>query len=193
MVDGRAEPVERGEMLGHAVAHVALEPVTGIFGTEPHHEAVACHLGDDRGGCDRGNQIVAVDDRLTIAIDIDVVAAVDQDELRLDWQWGDGLRQHPERSAQDVVDAARFDLRDRYLRMRADAIVQHCAPFRRELFGIVESTRHKVRVENDRRGDDRSGERTATGVIATGNRPNTALECRALAERVGRFGGVGVI
>ena len=77
------EPVERGEMLGHAVAHVALKAVAGMGGAEAGHQAVARHLGDDRGGGDRGHEAVAADHRLAIAAGIDAVAAVDKDKARL--------------------------------------------------------------------------------------------------------------
>src|ERR1700683_445481 len=52
MVNRWAEPAEGGEMLGHAVTHMALEAVTWMRGSETSHQAVAGHLGDDRG---RGN------------------------------------------------------------------------------------------------------------------------------------------
>src|ERR1700691_4696001 len=66
MMDRRTEPVERGEMFGHAVAHVALEAITRMGGAETGHEAVARDFGDDRGGRDRRHQAVAADDGLTV-------------------------------------------------------------------------------------------------------------------------------
>ena len=75
--------VQRGEMLGHAVAHVALEAVAGMRQAEPRHQPVARHLGDDRGRRDRGHERVAADHRLAVAAGIDAVAAVDEDQLRL--------------------------------------------------------------------------------------------------------------
>ena len=47
------EPGQRLEMLGHAVAHVALEAVAGMRKTKPRHQPVARHLGNDGGGGDR--------------------------------------------------------------------------------------------------------------------------------------------
>ena len=78
----RPESVERGEMLGDAVAHMALEAVAGMRGAEADHQAVAGHLGDDRGGRDRGDKAVAADHCLAVAAGVDAVAAVDEDEAR---------------------------------------------------------------------------------------------------------------
>src|SRR5262249_36066013 len=52
VVDGGAEPRERLEMLGHAVALVMLEAVAGIEQAQPRHEPVARDFGDDGGGGD---------------------------------------------------------------------------------------------------------------------------------------------
>ena len=91
----RAEPVERGEMLGHAVAHMALETVAGMRGAETSHEPVARDFGDDRGGGNRSHKPVAADHRLAVASHIDPVAAVDKDEPRLDRQRCHRARQCP--------------------------------------------------------------------------------------------------
>ena len=80
-MDGRAEPVQRLEMLRHAVAHVALEAVAGMRERQPHHQPVARDLGDDRGRRDRRHQRVAGDHRLAVAAAVDAVAAVDEHEL----------------------------------------------------------------------------------------------------------------
>ena len=63
----RPERGERAEVLGHAVAHVALEAVARMGGADLHHQAVARHLGDDRGGRDREHQRVAAHHRLAVA------------------------------------------------------------------------------------------------------------------------------
>src|SRR5271170_2565761 len=102
-MDGRAEPVERGKMFGHAVAHVALKAVARMRGAETGHQPVARDLGYDGRRCDRSNQAIAADDRLAIAAGIDAVAAVDKDKLRLDRQRGNSAGERPERRAQNVV------------------------------------------------------------------------------------------
>src|SRR5207248_9896162 len=80
MMAGWTELRERLEMLGHAVAHVALEAVTGMGKAEPRHQPVARHLGDDRGRRDRGDEPVAADHRFAFAGNRDAVAAVDEDQ-----------------------------------------------------------------------------------------------------------------
>jgi len=47
VMNGRTEPIQGFEMLGHAVAHVAFEAVAGMGGAEALHQPVARNLGDD--------------------------------------------------------------------------------------------------------------------------------------------------
>jgi hypothetical protein len=190
VVDGRAESRQGGAMFGHAVALVLLEAVAGMRGAEARHQPVARDLGDDRRRRDRGDQPVAADHRLAVAAAVDAVAAVDEHEARPDRQRRHRARQRPQRGAQDVVavDARRRRHRHRDLGARADALVQHFAPLSRQLFGIVEPTRHVVRIEDDGGGNDRAGERPPARFVTAGNRPHAALERRALAaERRARL------
>ncbi len=76
---------------------------------------------------------------------------------------------------------ARRRHRHRHLRPRADALVKHRAPLRRQAFGIVEAARNIVGIENDGRRDDRTGKRPAPRFVASGDRPHPALERHALA------------
>ena len=94
---------KRREMLRHAIAHMALEAVARMRGADLRHQAVARHLGDDRGRGDRRDQRVAADHRLAIAGHVDAIAAVDEDEMRADRKRGDRARQRPERGLQDIV------------------------------------------------------------------------------------------
>ena len=87
---------QRLEMLGHAIAHMALEAVAGMRGADLLHQPVARDLGDDRGRGDRRHERVAADHGLAIARHIDAVAAVDEDELRADRKRRDRARQRPE-------------------------------------------------------------------------------------------------
>ena len=107
----------------------------------------------------------------------------------LDRQRGDRARQRPQRRAQDIVaiDAPRRRHGDRDLRAGADAFVEHLAPLRREPLRIVKAAGNIVGIENDGSGDDRSGERTAPGFVASGDRPHAAFERRA--ARGGTSGG----
>src|SRR5829696_10021197 len=73
VMDGRAKPFQRREMLGHAVAHIALEAVTRMRQGQAAHQPIARHLGDDRSRCNRGDDSVAADNRLAIATDLDAI------------------------------------------------------------------------------------------------------------------------
>src|SRR2546421_481557 len=53
VMDGGTEPVQRVEVLRHAVAHMALEAVARVCKAHPHHQAVTGDLGDDRSSRNR--------------------------------------------------------------------------------------------------------------------------------------------
>ena len=95
MVDGRSEPRQGIEVLGHAVTHMALESIARMRQAEPRHQAVARHLGDNRGSRDRRHKGVTADNRIAVASDSDAIAAIDQDELRARWQRCDRACQRP--------------------------------------------------------------------------------------------------
>src|ERR1700691_5613738 len=86
MMNRGAEPAEGGEMLGHAVTHMALEAVTWMRSAETSHQAVAGHFGDNRGRRNGRDETVATDHGLAVAGGLDAVTAVDEDEARLDRQ-----------------------------------------------------------------------------------------------------------
>ena len=54
VVAGRSQAGQRGLVLAGAVADVTLPAEAGMVLCEGGHDAVARHLGDDRGGGDRG-------------------------------------------------------------------------------------------------------------------------------------------
>src|SRR5262245_75016 len=183
MMDCRPEPRQCLDMFRHGVTHVALKAVARMIEREPCHQAVARHLGNDRGRRNRGNDRVTADHGFTVAAGIDAVAPVNEDELRAHRQRHDGARQCPQRGTQDVVavDPRRRRHRDRDLGAGADLNVEFLARFAIKLLGIVEAARHALRVENDGSGDDRPRQRPATGLVAACDRPDAALERRALA------------
>ena len=198
-MDGRAEPVQRAEMLRHAVAHVALEAVAGMRRAEPHHQPVARDLGDDRGGGNRQHQRVAGDDRLAVAAGVDPVAAVDEHQLGPHRQRPHRARQRPERGLQDIVavDARGRAEGNRDLGGGANPPVELLALRRRQLLGIVEPARDALGVEHDGGGDHRAGQRPAPRLVAAGNRPQPAVErgafapeCRAHVAVVKRQAGI---
>ena len=103
--------------------------------------------------------------------------------LRLDRQRRDGARERPQRRPQDVVavDARGRREGDRDLGVGANPGVELFARLGIELLGIVEPARHALGIENDRRGDDRTGKRSPARLVAARDRPDAALDRRALA------------
>ena len=90
-------------MFRHGVALVVFEAVARAIQRQCAHQAVARHLGDDRGGGDRHDNAVAADHRIAVARGVDLVAAVDEHMFRHLGQRTDRARQRPERGAQDIV------------------------------------------------------------------------------------------
>src|SRR5262249_25374687 len=80
-----------------------------------------------------------------------------------------------------AVDTRRRRQRPRHLSARANALIEHGAAFRREPFGIVETARNVVGIENDGGGHYWAGERSPPRFVATGDRPYASLERCALA------------
>ena len=53
MAVGIAEPRNRVKMIGRRVAFVSIEAVARIAAVQLQHQAIACHLRNDGGGCNR--------------------------------------------------------------------------------------------------------------------------------------------
>ena len=183
-----AEPVQRLEMLGHAVALVGLETVARAILRQLAHQAVARDLGDDRGRRDRHHQPVAADHGVAVASRIEPVAAVDEHMLRHFRQRMHRARQRPQRGAQDIVaiDPRRRGEGDRKRGGGADFLEQFLAALRRQPLGIVDAFRNSLGVEHDGRRHHRTRQRTAPGLVAAGHRPDAALDQRALAAKARR-------
>ena len=64
---------------------------------------------------------------------------------------------------------------------RANPGVELFARLGIELLRIVEPARHALGIENDRRGNDRAGERPPASLVAARDRPDAALDGSALA------------
>ena len=182
-MDGRPQAGERREMLGHGIAHVALEAVAGMRQAEAPHQPVAGHLGDDRGRRHRQHQRVARHHRLAVAAAIDLHVAVDENELRPYRQRPHRARQRPQRGAQDVVAVDALDRaeRHRHLRGGADFLVQFLALRRAELLGVVQAARDALGIEDDRRRHHRAGERPPARLVAAGDREDAFVERAPLA------------
>ena len=78
MFGRRAEGHERLAMLGRAVAHVALPAIARIFFRQAAHQAVPCHLGNDRGGRDGGNLCVTFDEGFASAAERRAAVSIHQ-------------------------------------------------------------------------------------------------------------------
>ena len=96
MLVARAVLADGGGVAGRDVADVAREPVARIERVQPAHDAVARHLGDDRGGGDRGALGVAVDDRAMLRRERPEPEAVDEAGLRRRREVGEDGAQAPE-------------------------------------------------------------------------------------------------
>ena len=184
-MDGRPEAGERGEMLRHAVAHVALEAVARMGGAEPDHQPVARHLGDDRGGGDRQHQRIAA----ITASQSQPTAMRSRPSTNtrrgFTGQRLDGARQRPQRGPQDVVavDARGRAEGDRDLGAGADFQIELFAILEGELLGIVEPLRDAVGIEDHGGGHHRPGERAAPGLVAAGDRHHAPPHGGALAPK----------
>ncbi len=100
-------------------------------------------------------------------------------------------RQRPQRGAQDVVavDARRRREGHRHLGAGADLCVELLALLAVELLGIVEPARNAVGIEDHGGGDHRTGQRPPARLVAARDRPDAALQRRALAAE-GRADGL---
>ena len=99
-----------------------------------------------------------------------------------------GARQRPQRGAQDIVaiDPRRRGKGDRKRRGRANLLEQFLAALRRQPLRIVDAFGDSLGIEHHGGGHHRAGQRTAPGLVAAGDRPDAALDQRALAPKARR-------
>jgi len=188
-MDGRPEPVQRVEVLRHAIAHVALEAVARVREAHPHHQPVAGDLGDDRGSRDRRHQRIAGDHRLAVTTAVDTVAAVDEDELGPDRQRPHRASERPQRCHAGYCRGSIRSVEPNATATSAVAQIFAYSLFALlviELLGIVEAARDVVRIEDDGCGHHRtrSGPRPASSQPATGHTPFASA--RRSRRNVGR-------
>jgi hypothetical protein len=178
-MNGRgAEAPDGIEVIGGGVAFVDGEAVSWVEAIEFDHALIAKDLGDDAGGGDAVAAAVALDkggmrhgqggDRQTI----------DQGMNGSGFESLEGAAHGGVGGPQDVhgVDRGRIDFGDcEGNMMRAQPLEERFAPGRLDLFGIVESQEIIGQApfdpavgEDEGDGDDRSGQRTASGFIDTG-------------------------
>ena len=172
------------------VADVRREAVARIHRVRGAHVAVARHLGDDRGGGDRGALRVAVDDRPMLRCGRAQLEAVDQRDV--------GGLTGPERRPQPLQVAAvqpvavdhrgRVDVDRDSLGARENRVVQLVAHCFADLLRVVQERERAdavvaqaVVVEQHARDDERPGERPAAGLVRTRDQP--AAEVAVVAEQ----------
>ncbi len=183
---------ERVEVLWDAVALVLLEAVAGAVLRQRAHQAVARHLGDDGGRGDRQHDAVAADHGLAVARRVKPVTAVDERVPRRLAAARSTARFSAQSEARRIL--SRSIARGRRRRPRPGAVAQILsnslfALLRRRALGIVDAARDAVGVEDHGRSHHRAGEWPAAGFVAAGDRPDAALDQRALAaEAWGRDG-----
>src|SRR5262245_9422779 len=181
----RSKARQRLDMFRHGITHVTLETVARMNLGEARHQPVTRYLGNDRRRRYRGNNGIAADNRLAVAVTVDTITTIHENELRTHRQSEHRACQRPQRGTQNViaVDPSRRRHCDRNLGAGANLGVELLARFPVKLLGIVEATRHTLRVKDDRGGYDRAGQRSPSSLIAASDRPDATLERRALATK----------
>ena len=185
MMRGDAESAERRAVLRRGVAGIGLPSIARVAPRQRPHDAVAPHLGDDRGGGDRKGESVATDDGVDRATERRGDVAVDEGAIRADPERGNGARHRQQGGAQDVesVDLAHAGGAERDVGAAArgkagERAIAFLAGRGAEPLGIVKPVAQCLRkaagIEDDRGGDDRSGERPPPGLVDTAPQPSGA-------------------
>jgi hypothetical protein len=178
-----SEAIQRRQVRRGAVSLVAREVITRTGPIELAHQRIAVCLGQDRGGADRGHRRIAAHHCLDAAAEIGErrsAIAVDLHVRRAHREAEQCAAHGEQRRFEDIdrVDLGAPGAADRPgERARAD---QRREPLARRLtqrLGIAQTLDGTGRIENHRRGDDRTGERSATGLVhAGGERPRRTHE-----------------
>ncbi len=195
-------PAERLQMVGGAITFVASKPVFRVDGVPLFHASVAMGFGEDGSGRDGNAAGVTLDERLLLDEDIKL-HGVDEQIIRLN---GELLQRGGHGLAAGLVDVPGVDAlgidfgNGPGQGVLADAFGKFRAALDGKFFRIVEADNAALGIENDRGRDYRTEERSATGLIKTGNahpaelsrrsletgRAETAHWRRILARRAGR-------
>jgi hypothetical protein len=133
------------------------------------HHAVALDFGNDAGCRDAEAYAITADQRCLRAWETRDRKAIDKGVGRTGRELFDHGANPKVRGAENIqaVDFLRGD-RDgcpTNFGIACDLAVESLAGFRGEFFGVIEATQNKVRREDDRAHDDRTGERSTTGLI----------------------------
>lgn len=146
--------------------------VARIFEIERHHDAVARHFRNDRGGGNRQTTCISPDHCLYGARKFRRAIAVNERQSGRFGKLGQSFRHGPKRCLEnvDAIDAVHVCHSDAYRGTGSQRVVQLRAPGRRKQFGIVQSGRDVTGIENHRRGNDRARPRSATGFVNAAHR-----------------------
>jgi hypothetical protein len=159
------------------VTFVLTETIFGKAGAEVAHNRVARHFRDHAGRGNTEAEAIAVDDRRLRERKGKNREAIDQNVIGPHPECFEGGAHRLVSGAEDIdgVDLNRIDdshrPRDRFV---CDQFaVNFFTPFREELLGIIQPAMPKSFRKDDRRRDDRAGQRAASRFIDARDRGDT--------------------
>lgn len=175
---GGSEEIEGRPVPSSAVPLVGIEAVLGKPAVIPNHDAVAGHLGHDRGGRHRGRDHVALSHTQTRQLEAPKREAVGEDELGIYGEPSKGSLQEAEIRAVKPrsVDPPGHGPADRDRgSMLNDAPVHPLALPRRENLGVLKSIEVEIVGKHDGRRNQRTGQGPPPGLIDPGHDAESSL------------------
>jgi hypothetical protein len=178
-VDRRRSTTEEGlKMFGGRIAFMPGEAITGILGIIRDHHPVTGHFGDDRCGGDDERVGIPIDDRELWVRTSRYILTIDQDEIRSNCQGFKGKPHGTQGGLKDIesVDLiGRNDANTKGDRLSGDFLKEDLTTHGGEALGVVETGQVNRFYEDNGSGNDRTGERTTTRLINTGENPDTLV------------------
>jgi hypothetical protein len=161
--------MELQQMQFSSVTFVLAEAILGELSAKVTHHPVARDLGDDAGGSDAQADAITVDDGRLRKRKRDHRQPVDQDVVGRFDQGFDRQAHRAVARAQDIdpIDLDGINNTDSPsdFGIRDEFAIDLSAQFRRELFGIIQTTMTKFFSKNDSRGDNRTRQRAAASFV----------------------------
>src|SRR5579872_281182 len=161
-------------MFPGAVTLIRDPAVFRIFGMEVQHVFIPPGFGENAGGCDGGEDRIALDDATMGGSPVACEpVAVDEQQLWPDLQPVEGKVHRLERGPENIdpIDLVLIHPRNAPGHsISLDVSAQQVPVFRGDLFGIIQQRMEKTRRQDYRSGKYRSCKTTAAGLIATGFR-----------------------
>src|SRR5437870_12256676 len=165
----RAEFMELQEMQFGAVTFMLAERILRKLPAKVTHHSVARDLGDYAGGSDAHADAITIDDRRLRKWKRDHRQPVDQYVVGRFDQGFDRQAHGAVARAQNVdpIDLDGINNTDSPsdFGIRDEFAIDLFAQFRRELFGIIQTTMTKFFSKNDSRGDNRTRQRAAASFV----------------------------